>query len=193
MPNSTRISGFALVLSVVASAISASAQSQPFAHTQPAAPIFATSATLNGMATPNGLDSIAWFEWGTNANYGQLTSPVGVGDGTNVVHISATAPGLVNGGIYQCRLVVSNAAGKIFGAPRLFTTGNKAAGWGDNYYTQSVPLAGVTVNGSAGPSTLLAMSLVNTLPEIWSPSSAPVLVSSMATMGSSTGSTVTCT
>jgi alpha-tubulin suppressor-like RCC1 family protein len=37
----------------------------PFAFTQPATSVTGTSAQLNGMATPNGLPTTAWFQWGT--------------------------------------------------------------------------------------------------------------------------------
>jgi len=143
--------GPALVL--VVTALKCLGQNLPYAHTQMAGPIFSDSATLTGMGTPNGLDSAAWFEWGANAPYGQTTSPTAIGNGTNVVRVTALAGGLEIGGIYQYRLVVSNAAGVSFGAPRLFTTGNKAACWGSNDDGEAVPPAGesnlVSVSGNS--------------------------------------------
>jgi len=60
----------------------------PFAHTQAAAPISTTNATLNGMVVPNGLSTVAWFEWGNNGGYVQQTVSTNVGAGQGVVWIS---------------------------------------------------------------------------------------------------------
>src|SRR4051812_41326017 len=40
--------------------------SAPYAFTRPATRVAGSSAVLNGMAVPNGLATLAWFEWGTN-------------------------------------------------------------------------------------------------------------------------------
>ena len=91
-----------------------SAQAVGYAATQPATEITANTAKLNGMATPNRQDSVAWFEWGRSSNFGQVTGPSSAGNGTNVVRISAAIGGLVPGGSYHCRFAVSNAAGIAF-------------------------------------------------------------------------------
>ena len=39
---------------------------RPYAATQSPTETTAASATLNGMATPNGLSATAWFEWGNH-------------------------------------------------------------------------------------------------------------------------------
>src|SRR5829696_5971319 len=46
----------------------------PASFTQAGGPIAQSDATLNGMAVPNGTPTEAWFEWGTDFNYGQLTA-----------------------------------------------------------------------------------------------------------------------
>src|SRR5438552_4000087 len=69
----------------------------PFATTQAPGPLAETSATLNGMGTPNGVSSTAWFEWGTTTAYGQITGPVSAGNGSGVIKISAALTGLVRG------------------------------------------------------------------------------------------------
>jgi alpha-tubulin suppressor-like RCC1 family protein len=112
----------------------------PQACTQPVAPVAATNGTLNGMVVPNGLASVAWFEWGARGSYSQTTSPVDVGAGAAVVRLTTEISGLICGRSYQCRLVVSNAASVVYGAPQLFTTGRKVLAWGKNdYYQTSVP------------------------------------------------------
>lgn len=105
------------------------AQTAPYAQTQPANSISATSARLNGMASPNGNPSLAWFEWGTNNLYGQRTTATNIGSGYGVVKVNATIAGLNFADAYSCRLVVSNAAGVTPGFEEAFTTGRKVALW----------------------------------------------------------------
>ncbi len=102
----------------------------PYAATLAAFVVEKSNAILNGMATPNGFKTLAWFEWGTTAEYGRSTGPVAVGTGTSVVHVKAQIEGLIAKQTYHCRLVVSNAAGIAFGHEVLFTTGARVAAWG---------------------------------------------------------------
>jgi alpha-tubulin suppressor-like RCC1 family protein/subtilisin-like proprotein convertase family protein len=103
---------------------------QPFAHTQPATRVTPTSAQLNGMATPNGSFSFAWFEWGTTTNYGNAVAPLNVGSGSNVVYHTGTISGLSSGTIYHARLVVENVNGRAFGADQMFGVAAGITGWG---------------------------------------------------------------
>src|SRR5437016_1137604 len=122
----------ATVTAATVLAMNAFGQTAPFAATQPITFFTATSAKLNGMAVPNGLASTAWFEWGPRGTYDSQTIPTDVGAGSVVVPVSASSGGLINGEVYQSRLVVSNAAGVTFGAIQLFTTGRKVVEWGSN-------------------------------------------------------------
>src|ERR1043166_2398011 len=83
----------------------------PWAFTQDATKIRPSTAQLNGMATPNGLSSTAWFEWGPQGSFSSTTLPVQVGDGFTVQYVRTDIDDLLPKGIYQCRLIVSNAAG----------------------------------------------------------------------------------
>ncbi|MEK7780117.1 MAG: hypothetical protein AAB370_01290, partial [Verrucomicrobiota bacterium] len=103
---------------------------QAFAFTQTAGPISATNATLNGMITPNGLNTVAWFEWGTNGILDQSTAPVNTGPGSIVSHTNATIAGLVANAVYEFRVVASNLAGVTYGETRKFTTGRRVTTWG---------------------------------------------------------------
>jgi hypothetical protein len=123
-----RLGWLAILLGAAQIAVAAA----PFAATQAPGPISPTNATLNGMASPNGLPSVAWFVWGTNAAYGQSTNPVEVGEGNTVRRVSAGIIGLAPSGIYHYRLVVSNAAGLVLGMERRFTTGLRVRAWGGN-------------------------------------------------------------
>jgi Regulator of chromosome condensation (RCC1) repeat len=136
----------------------------PFAATQRPAPITSTSATLNGMATPNGTPSFAWFEWGTT-NFAQQTEVFDVGNATNVVRVTSSISGLVPRSFYKCRLVVSNEQGIAFGAEQRFATGRPIVVWGNNFYQQTnAPLDLTNVVAiSAGDYTSCALSVDGTV------------------------------
>jgi alpha-tubulin suppressor-like RCC1 family protein len=135
-----RLGWLAILLGTAQIAVAAA----PFAATQAPGPISATNATLNGMASPNSLPAVAWFDWGTNAACGQSTSPVEVGEGNSVRRVSAGINGLAPSGIYHYRLVVSNAAGLVLGMERRFTTGLRVRAWGYNSQWQTNVPSGVT-------------------------------------------------
>ena len=103
----------------------------PAAFTQPAQAVIPGSAQLNGMATPGGYPSIAWFQWGTNTSYGNQTPPVSVGSGFSVVYTNAVITGLTPGVVYHFRLVLSNAVGIVTGFDQMFVDAY-VAGWGAN-------------------------------------------------------------
>lgn len=101
----------------------------PFAATQPATRITLTNANLNGMATPNGLPSTAWFEWWTNASNFQVTAPIQVGAGSKVVRVSEPVIKLPAHQPFHYCLVVGNTVGVVKGAEHLFMTGGKLISW----------------------------------------------------------------
>lgn len=103
-------------------------QLRPITH--PATSVGPTVANLSGMVLPNGMETTAWFEWGSQGVFDQTTSASSVGDGSRVVHISEAISGLTSGGIYQFRLVASNLTGTVHGPTQLFTTGRKIVAWG---------------------------------------------------------------
>ncbi|HEU5069510.1 MAG TPA: choice-of-anchor Q domain-containing protein [Verrucomicrobiae bacterium] len=109
----------------------------PFAHTQPADHTTTNSTVLNGMATPNGLDAIAWFEWGERGGSTATTGPVTAGNGFGVVRVSTAISNLLGGHDYQCRLVVSNALGIHRGIAQCFAPVKRVQAWGDNGYGQT--------------------------------------------------------
>lgn len=145
-------SNTATILATVAFlTMNASCQSPPYACTQSATFITGSSAQLNGMAVANGLTSVAWFEWGVRGSYNQQTSPVDVGMGNSLVRVTAIVSTLTNAGIYQFRLVVSNAAAVRFGAIQLFTTGRRFVSWfGNQTFTTPGPGLSNIVSVAAG-------------------------------------------
>jgi alpha-tubulin suppressor-like RCC1 family protein len=132
-------------------------QSRPFTLT--ATRIRPTSATLNGLALPNGFDTTAWFEWGERGNFNNTTTVTPTGSGAAIVRLNANVNGLVTGGAYQFRVVVTNTNGKSVGATQYFTTGDHVTAWGENSSGQVAVPAGVTnvvaVSGGAAHSLAL--------------------------------------
>jgi Regulator of chromosome condensation (RCC1) repeat len=117
--------------------VSCLAQVTPVAFSQPAGPVRATAATMNGMAWVKGYSSVAWFEWGADAQYGGQTEAASIGNGTEVIRVSAPITELAEGGVYHFRLVVSNALGVAHGMDQRFTTGMRIQNWGS--YPDGLP------------------------------------------------------
>ena len=81
-----------------------------------------TNATLNATVNPNGLPTTAWFQWGADANYGQLTAVTNL-SATNInLAVSAALGGLTAGQTVHFRVVATNADGLTPGADAAFTT-----------------------------------------------------------------------
>jgi hypothetical protein len=145
-----------ILLATGALATNAAAQSTPFVATQAASFITTTNCTLNGMAVAAGLPSVGWFEWGMRGGYDQTSSVINLGTNTAVLRVSQTVS-LPNPGMYQFRLVASNALGVTYGAIQFFTTGSRLIGWGANGQlgafayapTNIVAIAGGGISGLA--------------------------------------------
>ncbi len=90
--------------------------------TQPASGLSATGAVLNGSVTVGLDETVAWFEWGTDTNYGNIvgTTVVPGNNGSNT--ISATLSGLP-GNVYHYRLDATNDFGIVYGQDQSFTVG----------------------------------------------------------------------
>ncbi|HEX4264762.1 MAG TPA: LamG-like jellyroll fold domain-containing protein [Verrucomicrobiae bacterium] len=115
----------------------------PFAFTQPAQAVTGTSAQLNGMVTPNGLPTVAWFDWGTNTFYGNQTPLVAVGNSFNVVYFTNQLAGLTLNVPYHFRLVVSNVFSVVTGFDQIFDEA-KVVAWGADYDQQVEVPAGLS-------------------------------------------------
>jgi subtilisin-like proprotein convertase family protein len=119
------------------------AATAPFAFTQPAQAVTGTSAQLNGMATPNGLPTVAWFDWGTNTLYGNQTPQVAVGNSFNVVYFTNQITGLTPNLPYHFRLVVSNVFSVVTGFDQILDQA-KVVVWGADYVHQAEVPAGLS-------------------------------------------------
>ena len=89
-----------------------------------------TSAGLSGSVDPNGLGTVARFEYGLDPKYAgggpvvyDHSTPTQTLPGDFAIHpVSATVTGLVPNALYHFRLVASNSAGTTTGPDQTFTT-----------------------------------------------------------------------
>ena len=123
--------------------VTVTAVSPPFVFTEPAQSVTGTSAQLNGMVTPNGLPTVAWFEWGTTTAYGNQTAPVSVGNQFSVVYTTNKLGGLTLNVPYHFRVVAFNSAGTNYGFDQILDEANVVA-WGANYINQLNVPAGLS-------------------------------------------------
>src|SRR5262249_25885397 len=74
-----------------------------------------TTATLVGAASPNGLATPYYWQYGPSTAYGQQTTTQDVGSGTAPVTAQASLSGLTPGVTYHYRLVATNSDGTDYG------------------------------------------------------------------------------
>jgi len=96
---------------------------RPVVTTLAANQLSSTSARLKGQVNPRGSPTVAWFEWGTDTNYGNLIGMQHVGQGSIVSNLSVVLDGLMSGPIYHYRLVATNAFGAVYGADQTINLG----------------------------------------------------------------------
>jgi DNA-binding beta-propeller fold protein YncE len=89
--------------------------------TLPASGLSATGAVLNGSVTV-GVESLAWFEWGTDTNYGNIAGAIVVPGNNGGNSVSATLSGLP-GNFYHYRMDAANDFGIVYGQDQSFTVG----------------------------------------------------------------------
>ena len=75
---------------------------------------------LLGRANAWGINSSAWFEWGTTTNYGNVTPLQNIGSTYNEVHLNTTISNLVPGTTYHYRAVGSNSLGVAVSPEKTF-------------------------------------------------------------------------
>ncbi|HXJ77016.1 MAG TPA: C-type lectin domain-containing protein, partial [Candidatus Dormibacteraeota bacterium] len=116
------------------------------------------SARLRGQVNPRGSPTAAWFEWGTDTNYGNVIGMQDVGQGSSVSNLSVVLNGLTTGTNYHYRLVATNAFGAGYGANQTFkpaqrppTTITWTGADPSGYWSASANWSptGVPVNGDA--------------------------------------------
>ena len=97
----------------------------PTVTTLAATSVGATTATLNGSVTANGLATNAWFEYGMDPALASSTdtSPQPVGSGTTSQSINVPLTGLSIGTMYYYRVAAGNGSGTTKGSVTSFTPG----------------------------------------------------------------------
>jgi VWFA-related protein len=92
----------------------------PTVTTLAATSVGATTATLNGNVTANGLATNAWFEYGTDPTLAPFTytstPSQSVGSGTTSQSVNSALTGLTTGTTYYYRVAASNASGTTNGS-----------------------------------------------------------------------------
>ena len=76
---------------------------------------------LNSAIIAGGLPTTVWFEWGTNASYGDTSLLGNLASGFNSVAVSQQLSGLAIGTTYHYRATASNNLGVAYGLDRTFT------------------------------------------------------------------------
>ncbi len=113
------------------SVLSFTTPSPPTVTTSPANSISITSATLNGVANPNGASSTGWFRYSTispgtcNDSFGVRSPSTGgsaLGAGTTPQNYAQAISGLVTGTTYYFCAIAGNTEGVSFGSVLSFTT-----------------------------------------------------------------------
>lgn len=81
--------------------------------TMPPTEVTEGTAKFNGSVNPDGLETNAWFEWGTDPTLAVATStpPQPVGSGLSAVLVTAQVSGLKPGTMYYVRVVASDSLG----------------------------------------------------------------------------------
>ena len=92
-------------------ALTSVAQNRPYAHTWPSTPVTLSKVLARGVVSPNGLPSVAWFEWGEGATYTNRTPIQSLSKTAGIEHVSAEIENLSVQRLYLARLVVSNEFG----------------------------------------------------------------------------------
>ncbi len=95
----------AALLVTGASVAGATAVVTPHVSTAGVEHVHGSSAQLDGVVDPNGLETSYFFRYGPTVAYGQQTKPVPVGHGTTAVKVGQTVTGLLAG--YHYRIVAT--------------------------------------------------------------------------------------
>jgi hypothetical protein len=93
----------------------------PQIQTYGASNVTCTGATLHGTANAMEHDTLAWFEYGFDMRYGQSSTKVPIGNGTNDVPLGIPVSGMAPWMTYHYRAVASNCVGVTVGADGIVT------------------------------------------------------------------------
>ncbi|HEY5915455.1 MAG TPA: LamG-like jellyroll fold domain-containing protein [Verrucomicrobiae bacterium] len=74
-----------------------------------------TSAALSGVAAPKGVSLSGWFEWGLTTNYGNVTAPQPLGNGSTETNFSAVVTNLFPGATIYYRALAADGVNLLAG------------------------------------------------------------------------------
>ena len=120
----------------------------PPAATTSATSIMLSNAILNGTTTPYGFNTVCWFEYGTNGNYGMNTPTNSLTTVTNPVDVASVSQptgGLNPATVYHYQEVVMDEDGTQLGGDQQFTT----PGLMTNYIGNSLTVTNGAPDGGA--------------------------------------------
>jgi phosphodiesterase/alkaline phosphatase D-like protein len=127
----------------------------PAASTNAATAVNRTSATLRATVNAHSSETTYWFEYGTDTNFGQITSFQSDGSGNSANSVSAAISGLNPQTTYYFRVNAQNVYGTVNGATQNFTTQGPALSATPVVTTQVAgPIATTTatLRGTVNPS-----------------------------------------
>jgi hypothetical protein len=134
--------------------------SVPWVSTLPATGVSTNSATLNGTVNPNGWPTTAWFQWGANTNYGNLTSVIDLGSGTTALPLSVPLAGLNPNVTYHFRIAATNDYGLAYGSDQSLTSRSLPTD-----FTYTITNGTITITGYTGPGGVVSIpGTINGLP-----------------------------
>ncbi len=145
---------------------------RPAVQTKTATGIRVDSAILNGVANPGFTNTIAWFEWGINTTYGNVTPPQPLGSGSSNTNFVQASSGLAKSVAYHYRAVASNSLGASFGEDISFiTTGTNLITPRAFHTATLLPTGKVLVTGGADQdnNALSSTELFDPATGTWSP------------------------
>src|SRR5665213_2676219 len=129
------------------------AATPPGATTQAATAVTSSGATLNGLMTPNGASTTAYFQYGTSTSYGSTSSTAG--PFTTSQSLNYAVSGLAASTIYHFRFVANNSGGTTYGNDLTFTTSaNVVAPTVTTLPASSITTSSAQLNGNANPNGL---------------------------------------
>lgn len=129
----------------------------PSVQTSVASSIGRTTVDLNGRVSANKTPTNYWFEYGTTANLGWVTSFTSAGNGSGSVAAPDSLSGLTPSTMYYFRLDAQNRFGTVIGTIMSFTTAGPAVSLEPVVTTQVVNVVATTtaiLRGTVNPSGL---------------------------------------
>lgn len=126
----------------------------PVVTTSNATDIKNNSVVANGSINPKGFETGYWFEFGTDANLGNLTGYQSAGNGTASANVTATLPNLAPLTKYYYRVNAQNQFGTVAGSVVTVTTAGPAAvskPTVDTLPANKIESVNATLNGNINP------------------------------------------